>query len=192
MSILLAQQAMQNDANINQYRDSLSRTADVKTAMNMYSDAMAEATQADVDALQEAAQITDTIDVEAQAAVDAASKTALGSAKNYTDAASVDYKAIQDALDAAAPIVDGFEARIKNAESTFDEQRPQIESQINSIQTKIDDLKKTVAADQQGQVDRVSKWVSSMQQSTIATLKSFQAMLATTTTTTAAPSAAAR
>jgi len=187
MSILLAQQTMQSDANMAQYQGALSRTADVRTAMNMYSDAMAEATQADVDALDEAAQVTDTIDTEAQAAVDAAAQTALAQGKNYTDIATVDYKAIQDALDAAAPVVDGFETRIKNAEASFDEQRPHIESEIKDIQGDIDTLKQSVASGQQGQVDRVSKWVASMQQSTIAQLKEFQKMLATTTTTTPTP-----
>jgi chromosome segregation ATPase len=184
MTILLAQSAFQSDANIASYKSALSRTADVKTAMKMYSDAMADASQADVDALQEAASVSDDIDTKAQASVQAATTAAMQAAQNYTDQANADYQAIQNALNAAAPVIEGLKTRVENAQKTFDDQSPQIESQISGVQADINKLQTTITSTQQSQVDRVTAWIRSMQTNTINSLKRFQAALATTTTTT--------
>ena len=184
MTILLAQSAFQSDANMAQYKSALSRTADVKTAMNMYSEAMSDASQADVDALQEAASVSDDIDANAQATVQAATDAAMQAAQNYTDQANADYQAIQNALSAAEPVIEGLKTRVDNAQKTFEDQSPQIESQIASVQSDITKLQDSITSTQQGQVDRVTAWIRSMQTNTINSLKNFQAALATTTTTT--------
>jgi hypothetical protein len=174
MTILLAQNQAQAGGALSQYQAALNQTANVQTAVSMYTDAMNQATQADIDALNEATATTDQADATAQALINAAIETATNAAKSQTDQADADYIDIQNAINAAEPIIAGFQQRLDAATQTFETEKPQIEAQVTDLQGSVNKLQDQVSANQQAQMDRVNNWITEIQAATLKELSDMQ------------------
>ena len=180
MTVLLAQSALQQSNMSAAQKAAISRTATIQDATGIFGQALDDATKADLDAIQAAADLTDDIDTETRTLVKATTDAALQEASTYTTAADSDYTDIKQALDDAGVMMQAFNDRLNQAETTFKQEKPAIESQVAAIKTDMQTLETTVDQNQAQVIDRVNTWATNTQKNALDQLTKLTSNVSTT------------
>ena len=166
MTAILAQNALQQTSMTTAQQAAMSKTATVQDAMTLFGKALDSVTQADLDAMNSAAAITDDIDASTRALLKTSTDSALNAASTFASTAVSDDRNITQQFVDAGSMMSAFSDRVDQVESSFNQARPEIENQISTIKTQMQALESTVDQEQVATINKVNDWISTAEKST--------------------------